>query len=83
MYLSRVYIGQCKVLLELYLGSVPSASDLVYAGVWPALVAVYGHEWPCGHMNVAVGVHPPWMDGCEPLYIGEGSLGCKLGSGHG
>ena len=49
MYLSGVYIGQYKVLLELYLRSVPSASDLVYACVWPALVA----EW---HLAVGVGV---------------------------
>ena len=40
-------ISQYRVLLELYLRSVPSASDLVYACVWPALVAMYGHGlWP-------------------------------------
>ena len=47
VHLSGVYIVQYKVLLELYLESVPSASDLVYACVWPALVAMYGHGlWP-------------------------------------
>ena len=43
MYLSGVYIGQYKVLLELYLGSVPGASDPVYA---------YEHKCVLGSMDM-------------------------------
>ena len=40
-------ISGTELLLELYLRSVPRASDLVYACVWPALVAKYGRgSWP-------------------------------------
>ena len=64
MYISGVYIGQYKVLLELYLGAVPWASGSIYACTKHALVA--GHEH--GRMCVLGHACPwGWMDGW--LYI--------------
>ena len=61
VYISGVYIGQYKVLLELYLGAVPWASGSVYACTRYALVA--GHE--DGRMCVLGHACPwdGWMDG--------------------
>ena len=71
MYLSGVYIGQYKVLLELYLRSVPSASDMVYADGRMSMCALVA-EWPLAvgvyvSMCVPMGVHP--MDGWMCAFI--------------
>ena len=67
-YIFGVYVGLYKVLLELYLGSVPQASDLIYMQV----CGVAGRG-SCGRMSMCAhtGVDG-WVGACSLADIGLG-----------
>ena len=83
-YICGVYIGQYKVLLELYLRSVPKASDLVYmcslSALWPASLMACMAVRACASMRECEHVVDGWMD--AHIYS-VASLSSKLSGGMG